>query len=430
MNKNIVKKYKKEPESLYFVDSIFKPLESNASIVSMLPTENEAEQSTRVLSLNSEQLNMTNHSGTIREGWYVFYNEKDDQQRFSYGNLSPYARQQFRAFNALQQQLIENSIDPEREEDTILLKRLEKSNNLDVFSYHVNVGHGNCSIILIQDGLFYQIWMVDCSIIDKSNWHNYSANLESCFEAIKLKLNKRHDESIRINRFFLTHTHYDHYNGLEYLVDNHYIDEGTVCYVNLYYHCANKTYIRILDKLKQVGVKFVEPINKNSHAAVRFLHPECRLYRSKATIVNAPSNYRIVNDPLNNSSIVIMITLGGQSIVFPGDLEQNGFDRMTQSGTCSPFLFKSDYYVVSHHGSINGHPDRPCLNIPMPEPTPLFCVRNGLKNAILMGRDGAYNGIYSPHVVRFFSNLGSLICTEKAPHFVELEWRTGHVQCL
>ncbi len=424
------KKYKKEPRSLYFVDSIFKPLEGNASIVSLLSTENEAEQSTRVLSLNSEQLNMTNHSGTIREGWYVFYNEKDEQQRFSYGNLSPYARQQFRAFNALQQQLIENIIDPEREEDAVLLKRLENSNTLDVSSYHVNVGHGNCSIILIQDGSFYQIWMVDCSIIDKSNWHNYSANLESCFEAIKLKLNKRNDGSISINRFFLTHTHYDHYNGLEYLVDNHYVDKGTLCYVNLYYHCANKTYIRILDKLKRAGVKFVEPINRNSHAAVRFLHPECRLYRSKATIVHAPSNYRIVNDPLNNSSIVIMITLGGRSMVFPGDLEQNGFDRMTQSGTCSSFLFESDYYVVSHHGSINGHPDRPCLNTLGPKHTPLFCVRNNLKKAILMGRDRAYYGVYSPHVVRYFSILGSLICTEKAPHFVELEWRTGHVQCL
>ena len=429
------KENKNKLRDLYFVDSVFTPMEGDVSTVTLFPTEDEKEQGARVLSLNSEQLKMTNHSGTIREGWFVFYNEDNNQQHFSYGNLSQYARQQFRTFNRLQGHLLDRYLIPAEWEDATMLRRLECSDTLDVISYHVNVGHGNCSVILLCDGSFYQIWMVDCSVIDKSNWRNYSGNLETCFEAIKQRLGKSKNEPLIINRFFLTHTHYDHYNGLEYLVDKHYIDNNTVCYINLYYHCASKCYTRVLDKLLNAGVRFIEPVSKNSIGAIRFLHPECRIFRSKATVVGAPSEYRIVNSPLNDSSTVILIALGKMSMAFPGDLEYKGFDNMSKSRRCSPFLCYSDYYVVSHHGSINGHPNRPCMNEHLhrpcmnehlPLPTILRCVESYLKKSILMGRDGAYRGIYNPQVVNYYSKLPcGMIYTEKAPHYVELEWGSG-----
>jgi hypothetical protein len=47
--------------------------------------------------------------------------------------------------------------------------------------------------------------------------------------------------------------------------------------------------------------------------------------------------------------------------------------------------------------------------------------------AILMGRDGAYPGIYSPVVTSYWGGRNALVKTEDAPHFVELNWGNGNV---
>ena len=96
----------------------------------------------------------------------------------------------------------------------------------------------------------------------------------------------------------------------------------------------------------------------NSINGIQFLHPECRLYRSKATVKRFTGKYRIVGTPINNSSMVVMLKIGGRSMVFTGDLEQKGFEKMSGAGTCSSYLYDADYYTVSHHGSINGYPAR------------------------------------------------------------------------
>ena len=54
--------------NLFFVDSIFTPIEGENSIVSLLSAEEEGNEAALVLTLNSEQLRMYNHPGTIREG--------------------------------------------------------------------------------------------------------------------------------------------------------------------------------------------------------------------------------------------------------------------------------------------------------------------------------------------------------------------------
>ena len=45
---------------------------------------------------------------------------------------------------------------------------LDEEKPVQVISYHVNVGHGNCSFILIEAKSCYRLWLVDCSIIDKT----------------------------------------------------------------------------------------------------------------------------------------------------------------------------------------------------------------------------------------------------------------------
>lgn len=406
-------------DNLYFIESIYTPTDSTKSMVSLLSAR-ENEQTVIVRNLEEQQLKMYNHMGTIREGWYVYYDE-GKQVPFGYGNLSHYAREQFREYYVLRNQLVGRLIDADSE--AAIVPSCFQGKKTKVTSYHINVGHGNCSIVLIEAGSFYQIWMVDCSIIDRTDhWRSYKGNLELCFHEIARKLGKNKDAKLHIDRFFLTHAHHDHYSGVEYLINNRLIDARTLCYVNIYYQMAGKAYNKMLKALYYAKVKIVEPITGNSKETISFLHPEKRIYRSKATVRNTSDDYRVVNRPVNDSSVVLSIKVGGRIMVFPGDLEQDGFNNMSGTGNCGPNLFDADFYVVAHHGSLNGHPTMPCRVQPQRKKWPMICIKNNLKKVILMGRNGAYSKIYSQQVVDEWNQTGKLVISENAPHFVELDW--------
>lgn len=89
--------------------------------------------------------------------------------------------------------------------------------------------------------------------------------------------------------------------------------------------------------------------------------------------------------------------------------------------------------TFSHHGSITGHPDI-ILSCHVLGNTSLSCMRNdSLSWAVLKGRDGAFNGIYSPQIRNYFSDLrGCLVLTEidssGIPNkYVELDWDSTKV---
>lgn len=411
-------------ENLYFVESIFTPTDSTNSVVTLLSAM-ENQQTVIVRSLEQGLLKMYNHRGTISEGWYVYFDE-GKQVPFGYGNLSRYARSQFQEYYELRSRLAGRLISADSEET--IVPSCFQGENTKVTSYHVNVGHGNCSLVLIEFGRFFQIWMIDCSINDKTDcWRSYEGNLKACFKEMARKLEMDENEKLHIDRFFLTHAHHDHYNGIGYLINSGHIDARTFCYVNIYYQMASKAYNKMLRTLYEAKVKIIEPIIDNSNAAISFLHPEIRIYRSKATVKHTSDDYRIVDRPVNDSSVVLSIKVGGKIMVFPGDLEQNGFNKMSGSGKCGPNMFYADYYVVSHHGSLNGHPTMQCHVLPSRNGNPMSCIKNNLKKVVLMGRDGAYSNIYNQQVVNDWNKTGKLVITENAPHFMELDWENDKV---
>ena len=243
------------PKDLFFVESIYSPIEGNGAVVTLLSTENEEEVITR--SFMPEQLQMKNHRGSIREGWYAYYYE-GNKTPFGYGNLDAYARRQFRNYYELRDSLSANVIDARSEEAIVPNVFLDVNGPLQVLSYHVNVGHGNCSFILLMAGDFYHLWLVDCSIVDKvDHCRDYQANIEECLKGIRQRIELMEQQHLHIDRFFLTHAHHDHYSGVEYLVNNHFIDKRTICYVNLYYQMASKAYNRMLIALKNAGVRIM-----------------------------------------------------------------------------------------------------------------------------------------------------------------------------
>jgi hypothetical protein len=117
--------------------------------------------------------------------------------------------------------------------------------------------------------------------------------------------------------------------------------------------------------------------------------------------------------------------LNNKHILFTGDLETKKWDIIH---FCPKFLRHTDYYVISHHGSLNGHVRNIC---------PVLrhisnlsdCVHQN-STQILMGRNGAFNGIYSQQVINDFNNL---IYSEKdnngnIKEFVEIEWGTNNIR--
>ena len=190
----------------------------------------------------------------------------------------------------------------------------------DVHSYHINVGHGNCSIIVYRGNASYNMWMVDCSVFDFTNRHNYSLNLDDCLNSIRNKFGVEH-----ISKLLITHLHYDHINGIEHLIMKGWIDANT----------------EVL-QLNALGVRFIDPIVGNSTKNIHILYPNVSFNRKNM----APKNN------INNTSVLYQICFGGSSMLFTGDIETEGWDTVS---TCMPYLRKSTYYCISHHGSITGH---------------------------------------------------------------------------
>ena len=118
---------------------------------------------------------------------------------------------------------------------------------------------------------------------------------------------------------------------------------------------------------------------------------------------------------MNNSSVVYAFQFLDKHIICPGDLEQDGWNVFKMQVQSMTAMSVANYYCVSHHGSDNGH----------------VVVPNRLQKVVLMGRDGAYNGIYSPAVMQYWNPVLSLSewdANGQASKAVVLDWNNGGVR--
>lgn len=409
---------------LYYVESLSRiSNEEGWYHVTLMGTEMLATGFPRTVSLEltTNQLYLEGREQQIREDDFVFYRPETSDGLFRYGNDSPIAF-------ALRNE--------SRELRTLLIERYVSVDNLPinnygllkkVISWHVNVGHGNCSLILqLFENDNYELWMIDSSTYDYLQRRDYSHDLYHCLSDIA-HLVGIDLKDLHISKFMLTHTHFDHYNGLKYLIKHGYVDASTIVYANLYYECSSPEWKKVMDELKNTGCHFVEPRKDCMQLGeIRVYHPEHRLYKN-ASEVAAGSTDR-AEPHVNDSSVVYGICLFDRIMVFPGDLEQKGFKNLIINHSCSRDLFDSCYYAVSHHGSANGHPTMICLRS---DQEVADCIFNNLEVAVLMGRDHAYSGIYDPNVVSAFGS--KLHRTDvyngsgQPAMYLRLEWSTGNV---
>ncbi len=203
----------------------------------------------------------------------------------------------------------------------LFILNLKFDNNLRItFLY---VGQGDCTLIETPDGSNI---LVDCGMKD----FRYNSGESNIVPYLKRKgIN-------RIDLLILTHLHYDHIGGIEYVLNNfevkRIIDNGTKRNNSLIRKMENLVLEKSIPKEKIYGGDYIEGYG---NMRLYFLNPD-------------------KNDTLTASehtkSIVIKLKYEDTEILLISDLSTEGELHITN--TYGNFL-KSDILKVSHHGSRN-----------------------------------------------------------------------------
>lgn len=388
---------------VYFLESINNSEELNSvkyislfNASSFIENENiELSELFSIVHLNEDNIKVTYKSGFVN---------LDDGQIIN-ANGSYVAKHYIYQNNIFRHNLIRNSTD--YSDDNILSD--------DIFSYHINVGHGNCSFVI--DKTTNVIIAIDCSNYDYTQRKRYQNNIDLCIDHIIMANNLR---DFKITYFVLTHPHFDHYSGINELINKRIINNNTTFYLNAYYSMPSPLYNRTIQNIYNLGCKIIEPTSYNASNRIDIIYPHERMVKTNNTVHNHLNP--IVDSNPNNASIVAKINGKSRSFTFTGDIETDGWDRVIN---CMPHIKCTNFIANSHHGSINGHLRSKCskrINL------------NNISNCVLhnttpiiMGRSGAYPGIPASKVIADFPNV---IFSEKdnkgyLSKFVEIEWQTG-----
>ncbi len=392
-------------KKVYFLENNAKIYHSSEQFITLFDATlfqenkdlNIAEYFTTIF-LPSNKFNESIHS------MFVYYDLNSNDNLLQNANNSSTAKHFIFQNTVLRNILIRNTI-----------KQFE-DNNLgeNVYSYHINVGHGNCSILI--DSNTGNVWLIDCSNFDYINRQSYQRNIDNCIKHIQRKFSL---PNFKINVVFLTHPHFDHYSGMETLINNGFIDNDTVFYINQYYSMPNPIFNALLKKIANLRSIIVEPISANSSSTIDILYPEKKLVKSNTTVYNS-FNPIIQNNP-NNASIIFKANSKIKSFIFTGDIETSAWNMVSK---CNPNMLNCNYYAISHHGSINGHIRSCPVGIPIQTVADCF---NHQYQPVLMGRTNSYNGIPSLQVLNDFPNV---VFSEKdnknnIKEFLEIEWNTN-----
>lgn len=310
-----------------------------------------------------------------------------------------------------------------------VLKKLEKEPNKEIFardkrdnikgaySYHVNVGHGNTSFLIVcfddKKNAKPVVVCIDCK---RNRAGRDARNFNACVNYIKDRFCL---DKFELDIFLLTHPHIDHYSGIPYLIKNRHITGDTDIWLNCRYDYPSSFYNSVLEPLSSLKPfpKVINPIKSNSSAVMNIWYPDIIIRRTgSASITN---NTQIEKNP-NNASVLTQFSfdIGGKKagILFTGDIETEGWDKVK----CPPYLGNIKNYCISHHGSKNGHERNFChcgQNIKKITDCP-----NSIQNAILMGKDGAHDGIYYKPLLYDF---GTRVKKTEDTRFLEIDLLSG-----
>lgn len=193
----------------------------------------------------------------------------------------------------------------------------------------LNVGCANCSIIQ-SDGMTF---LIDCYGIDG--------------HASYLPQDKK------IKALFVTHQHYDHFDGMQFLYEKGYSIDCLVYSPYERRHGDNSVeldewnkFCDFRDKFKSKGASLYSPFRQESFDKPYWIVAGLKFYMIGPIKSIAKSETRELHD----ACLVITIELKDRKTVFPGDSSDTSLNYIANNtkGICGDILH------ASHHGSING----------------------------------------------------------------------------
>ena len=112
----------------------------------------------------------------LEESHYVYF----ENGSFTSGQDNPLAIERRKLNSKLRREIIKNNLIKQNELSPLPVF----TEHAEVYSYHINVGHGNCTFLLIQENGLYEIWVVDCGDYDYISKKSYRGNITKCLEDI------------------------------------------------------------------------------------------------------------------------------------------------------------------------------------------------------------------------------------------------------
>jgi hypothetical protein len=87
--------------------------------------------------------------------------------------------------------------------------------------------------------------------------------------------------------------------------------------------------------------------------------PSLRWFIKKALAIHADQMLELVRDldsVMNNTSVILLMEIGGQKLLFPGDAQIENWSYALQNDAWRKLLADVNLYKVGHHGSLNATP--------------------------------------------------------------------------
>ncbi|MCK4817045.1 DNA internalization-related competence protein ComEC/Rec2, partial [bacterium] len=200
--------------------------------------------------------------------------------------------------------------------------------NKDLKVTFLDVGQGNSALVEFPDG--------KKMLIDGGGFSHDNFDVGKMVVAPFLW----HSKIWRIDYLVLSHPQSDHMNGLRFIAKEFHPKE--------FWHNGDEvktaSYKDLMDIIESRKIKKLLPFDLDGGREINgvridILHPQPGMH---------PLRFFDNATRLNNNSLVLKISYGGKSFLFPGDLERPGEELLLSHADCS---LESDILLSPHHGS-------------------------------------------------------------------------------